>query len=72
MGSKVLFVFYGARDERSRRMGTSVSLLDVCGGGISYDSVYDIVHDSLGYRKVSCQWVPKLLVDLNKVKRMMM
>jgi hypothetical protein len=26
---------------------------------------------SLGYRKVSWQWVPKLLDDLNKAKRMM-
>jgi hypothetical protein len=39
--------------------------------GILYGSVYDIVHDSLGYRKVSCRWVPKLLDDLNKAKRMM-
>jgi hypothetical protein len=29
--------------------------------GISYGNIYDIVHDSLGYRKVSCRWVPKLL-----------
>ncbi|XP_023718636.1 uncharacterized protein LOC111870514 [Cryptotermes secundus] len=39
---------------------------------ISYGNVYDIVHDSLGYCKVSCRWVPKLLDDLNKAKRMMM
>jgi hypothetical protein len=38
--------------------------------GISCGSVYDIVHDSLGYRKVSYWWVPKLLNDLNKAKRM--
>jgi hypothetical protein len=39
--------------------------------GISYGSVYDIVQNSLGYRIVSCRWVPKLLDDLNKAKRMM-
>lgn len=39
--------------------------------GILYGSVCDIVHNSLGYRKVSCRWVPKLLDDLNKAKRMM-
>ncbi|XP_023723171.1 uncharacterized protein LOC111873039 [Cryptotermes secundus] len=41
------------------------------GPGVSYGSVYGIVHDSLGYRKVSCRWVPKLLDNLNKAKRMM-
>lgn len=35
--------------------------------GISYGSVYDIVHDSLGCCKVSCQWVPKLN-DVHKGK----
>jgi hypothetical protein len=39
--------------------------------GISDGNLYDIVHDSLGYRKISCRWVPKLLDDLNKAKRMM-
>ncbi|XP_023721486.1 histone-lysine N-methyltransferase SETMAR-like [Cryptotermes secundus] len=35
--------------------------------GSSQGSVYG----SLGYHKVSCQWVPKLMDDLNKAKRMM-
>ncbi|GFN81479.1 histone-lysine N-methyltransferase SETMAR [Plakobranchus ocellatus] len=26
-------------------------------------NVYDIVHDKLGYRKVSTRWVPKMLSD---------
>ncbi|XP_033609027.1 histone-lysine N-methyltransferase SETMAR-like [Cryptotermes secundus] len=40
--------------------------------GILYGSVYNIIRDFSGYHKVSCPWVPKLLDDLNKAKRMMM
>jgi hypothetical protein len=39
--------------------------------GISYGSVYGIVRDFLGYRRVSCRRVSKLLDELNKAKRMM-
>jgi hypothetical protein len=38
--------------------------------GILYGSVYDIIHNSLRYRKVSCLWVPELLYDLNKTRMM--
>ncbi|GFO50035.1 histone-lysine N-methyltransferase SETMAR [Plakobranchus ocellatus] len=29
-------------------------------------NVYEIVHDKLGYRKVSARWVPKMLSDEHK------
>ena len=32
-------------------------------------SVYEIVHDKLGYRKVSARWVPKMLSDEHKRQR---
>lgn len=38
---------------------------------ISYGTVYDIVHDTLKFRKVSARWVPKNLTDDHKGQRMM-
>ncbi|CAN7981258.1 unnamed protein product [Ixodes pacificus] len=38
--------------------------------GISHWRVYNIVRRCFGYRKVSCQWVPKKLDDIMKGKRM--
>ncbi|GFO18394.1 histone-lysine N-methyltransferase SETMAR [Plakobranchus ocellatus] len=32
-------------------------------------NVYEIVHDKLGYRKVSARWVPKMLSDEHKRRR---
>ncbi|GFO20039.1 histone-lysine N-methyltransferase SETMAR [Plakobranchus ocellatus] len=32
-------------------------------------NVYEIVHDKLGYRKVSARWVPKILSDEHKRQR---
>ncbi|GFN95428.1 histone-lysine N-methyltransferase SETMAR [Plakobranchus ocellatus] len=32
-------------------------------------NVYEIVHDKLGYRKVSAWWVPKILSDEHKRQR---
>ncbi|GFO11652.1 histone-lysine N-methyltransferase SETMAR [Plakobranchus ocellatus] len=32
-------------------------------------NVYEIVHDKLGYRKVSARWVPKMLSDDHKHQR---
>lgn len=32
--------------------------------------VHEIVHDNLGFRKVSCRWVPKQLTDEHKFLRM--
>lgn len=37
---------------------------------ISFGSAFDIIHECLGYRKVSCRWVPKQLDDVMKGKRM--
>jgi hypothetical protein len=33
---------------------------------MSYGSVYDILHDTLGYRKVEARWVPRSLTADNK------
>ena len=38
---------------------------------ISYGAVYDIVNDTLKFRKVSARWVPKNLTDNHKGQRMM-
>jgi histone-lysine N-methyltransferase SETMAR len=36
---------------------------------IAYTTVYRIVHDTLGYRKVSARWVPKELTEHHKAQR---
>ncbi|KAG8233435.1 hypothetical protein J437_LFUL010546 [Ladona fulva] len=38
---------------------------------ISYDAVYDIVNDTLKFRKVSARWVPKNLTGNHKGQQMM-
>ncbi|XP_054930099.1 histone-lysine N-methyltransferase SETMAR-like [Dermacentor andersoni] len=53
------------------KAGRRVHLKDICWElGNSYGSAYDSVHGSLGYRKVSCRWVPKQLDDMMKGKQM--
>ena len=37
---------------------------------ISFGSAFNIIHNCLGYRKVSCRWVPKQLDNVMKGKRM--
>lgn len=37
---------------------------------LSYGTVWDIVHQRLGYRKVSSRWVPRLLTEEHKKMRM--
>ena len=37
---------------------------------ISFGSAFNIIHECLGYRKVSCWWVPKQLDDVMKGKQM--
>ncbi|GFR70686.1 histone-lysine N-methyltransferase SETMAR [Elysia marginata] len=37
--------------------------------GTLKSTVYAIVHDSLGYRKVSARWVPKMLTEDHKLQR---
>ena len=37
---------------------------------ISFGSAFNIIHECLGYRKVSCLWVPNQLDDVMKGKRM--
>ncbi|GFN89227.1 hypothetical protein PoB_001573300 [Plakobranchus ocellatus] len=32
-------------------------------------TVHEIVHDTLGYRKVSARWVPKMLTEDHKLQR---
>ncbi|GFO28103.1 histone-lysine N-methyltransferase SETMAR [Plakobranchus ocellatus] len=36
---------------------------------IPKSTVHEIVHDTLGYRKVSARWVPKMLTEDHKLKR---
>ena len=50
--------------ERHVRIRDIVQELD-----ISFGSAFNIIHECLGYRKVSCQWVPKQLDDVMKGKR---
>jgi histone-lysine N-methyltransferase SETMAR len=37
---------------------------------LSKTTVYRIVHDTLGYRKVSARWVPKELTEHHKAQQM--
>ena len=37
---------------------------------ISFGSAFNIIYECLGYRKVSCRWVPKQLDDVMKGKQM--
>ena len=37
---------------------------------ISFGSAFNIIHECLGYRKVSCRWIPKQFDDVMKGKRM--
>ena len=37
---------------------------------ISFGSAFNMIHECLGFRKVSCRWVPKQLDDVMKGKRM--
>ncbi|GFN78245.1 histone-lysine N-methyltransferase SETMAR [Plakobranchus ocellatus] len=36
---------------------------------IPKSTVHEIVHDTLGYRKVSARWVPKMLTEDHKLQR---
>ncbi|XP_067939439.1 histone-lysine N-methyltransferase SETMAR-like [Watersipora subatra] len=38
----------------------------------SIGTVHSILHEDLGYTKVCCKWVPKVLSDANKAKRLEM
>ena len=51
--------------ERRVRIKDITQELDIFSG-----SALNIIHECLGYRKVSCRWVPKHLDDVMKVKRM--
>ncbi|GFO49982.1 histone-lysine N-methyltransferase SETMAR [Plakobranchus ocellatus] len=47
-----------------------VKLKEIClKPDIPKTNVYEIVHDKLGYRKVSARWVPKMLSDDHKHQR---
>ena len=53
------------KEERFLRIKDIAQELD-----ISYGSDFNIIHECLGYRKVSCRWVPKHMDDVMKGKRM--
>ncbi|GFN92564.1 histone-lysine N-methyltransferase SETMAR [Plakobranchus ocellatus] len=36
---------------------------------IPKSTVHEIVHDTLGYRKMSARWVPKMLTEDHKLQR---
>lgn len=54
------------QEDRRRTVKSIAMTLDM-----SYGSVYDILHDTLGYRKVAARWVPRSLTEDNKADRMM-
>lgn len=54
------------QEDRRRTLKSIAMALDM-----SYGSVYDILHDTLGYRKVAARWVPRSLTGDNKADRMM-
>jgi [histone H3]-lysine36 N-dimethyltransferase SETMAR len=54
------------QEDRRRTLKSIAMALDM-----SYGSVYDILHDTLGYRKVAARWVPRSLTADNKAARMM-
>jgi len=54
------------QEDRRRTVKSIATTLDM-----SYGSVYDILHDTLGYRKVAARWVPRSLTEDNKADRMM-
>lgn len=54
------------QEDRRRTVKSIAIALDM-----SYGSVYDILHDTLGYRKVAARWVPRSLTADNKAARMM-
>jgi histone-lysine N-methyltransferase SETMAR len=39
--------------------------------GVSHGSVHKIVHEMLGFNKVSARWVPKMLTDVHKEQRLL-
>jgi len=38
--------------------------------GLSHGTIWDIVHERLGYRKVCSRWIPRQLTEDNKKTRM--
>ena len=40
------------------------------GIGVSYGTIFNILHDDLGLEKLSARWVPKLLTEEQKQERM--
>jgi transposase len=54
------------QEDRRRTVKSIAVTLDM-----SYGSVYDILHDALGYRKVAARWVPRSLTADHKAVRMM-
>ena len=63
--AKVQAVDKLVREDRRLQVGEIAKSLDV-----SIGTVHKILHDDLGYSKVSCRWVPKMLTDENKAKRL--
>lgn len=63
--AKVQAVDKLVREDRRLKVGEIAESLDV-----SIGTVHKILHDDLGYSKVSCRWVPKMLTDENKAKRL--
>ena len=51
--------------ERRVRIKDIAQELDICFG-----SAFNIIHECLRYRMVSCRWIPKQLDDVKKGKRM--
>ena len=61
-----LITAVAAAVEQDRRVGIEY-LAEA--NGVSYVTIYNILHDNLGLEKKSARWVPKLLSDLQKQER---
>ena len=61
-----LITAVAATVEQDRRVGIEY-LAEA--NGVSYGTIYNILHDNLGLEKKSARWVPKLLSDLQKQER---
>ena len=53
------------REDRRLKVREMASILE-----LSKTTVHRLVHDTLGYRKVSARWVPKMLTDAHKLQRL--
>ena len=56
--------------DRLVRTGRRMKVADISESlAISIGTVTSIMHDDLGYSKVSCRWVPKMLTNENKTRQ---